>query len=429
MGPDDQQDVDDLESFLDNVGAYQQSEGDKIRYADPVILRDEYMLEEPVTSFERELWRRYVEQGDTVEISVRSPDSGRHKNDGYVVRLLDDETYIEEGVLETGDAQIAISQNTGYSGDRCKLEAKIQAATESAARQIHGYIDDIADTYAPVETDTEQEVGHVPDETWDDIVLPDDVEERVQDRILRPLENPGVYESVGLGIESGVMLEGAPGTGKTLLARVIAGEHDAEFYSVAISDITDKYYGNSEDNVRDVFDQARNTDGSAIIFLDEADSLLQDRDTMYTNEATRRVVNEFLQQMDGMEPLENVMVLGATNRYDALDPAVTRPGRFGERISLGEPDLAAREEILKVHARDGNFADDIDYAAIAEQATDLVGADLRDLVDEARWNAVRHADDVNDAVVTADDFMDALDTMDDDGRDDADSLDTGQAFQ
>ncbi len=395
--------ADNLEALLEQMDDYQDSEW--ISYESPVILADEYMVEGPIHDLEKEIWKRYSAE-EPVTMSVSLPEN----EDGYRVRVAEGEPYLKDVVIEVDDTSIDIAQITGFSGGKCKLTAQIQTDAVADALQAHRYIEEIAAKYKP-SADTGEDAGYVPDETWDDIVLPEDVEERIRDRILRPLVHPGIYESVGLDIEKGVLLEGPPGTGKTLLARVIAGEYDAEFYSVSTNHFTDSLYGQSEQNVSDIFEKAREGEDPAIIFVDEIDSLLKNRNEPNTHDATTRIVTEFLKNLDGVEPLENVMVIGATNRYDALDPAVIRTGRFGERITLRKPGYEARKEILDVHTRDGNFADDIDYAEIAEQTEDFVGSDISDLVDEARWNAIRRADDVDETQVTAEDFENALETV------------------
>ena len=223
--------------------------------------------------------------------------------------------------------------------------------------------------------------------TYDDIGGMKDVIEKVREMIELPLKYPELFERLGIEPPKGVLLYGPPGTGKTLLAKAVANEADAAFFSINGPEIMSKYYGESEENLRRVFEQAKRN-APSIIFIDEIDAIAPKRDEV-AGETERRVVAQLLTLMDGLEERGRVIVIGATNRPDALDPALRRPGRFDREIEVRVPDKEGRKEILQIHTRNMPLADDVDLDKLAEMTHGFVGADLAALCREAAMNALR----------------------------------------
>lgn len=223
--------------------------------------------------------------------------------------------------------------------------------------------------------------------TYEDIGGVGDAVKRVREMIELPLIHPEIFERVGIEPPKGVLLHGPPGTGKTLLAKAVANESGASFMSIGGPEIMSKFYGQSEENLRDVFKKAE-VNAPAIIFIDEIDSIAPKREDV-TGEVERRVVAQLLTLMDGLEARGKVVVIGATNRLNAIDPALRRPGRFDREIEIGVPDKEGRAEILHIHTRGMPLEPDVDIADLASRTHGFVGADLQALAKEAAMRAVR----------------------------------------
>jgi len=205
------------------------------------------------------------------------------------------------------------------------------------------------------------------------------------------LKHPEVFEQMGVRPPKGVLLFGPPGTGKTLLAKAAATESGANFIAVRGPEVLSKWVGESEKAIRQIFRRARQV-APAIIFFDEIDAIAPARGMRHdTSGVTDRIVNQLLTEMDGIEPLTNVVVIAATNRPDILDPALLRPGRFDRLIYVPPPDKKARLEILRIHTRKMPLADDVDLEKIAEMTEGYTGADLEAVAREAAMIAVREA--------------------------------------
>ncbi|GAB3664795.1 AAA family ATPase [Halopiger thermotolerans] len=222
--------------------------------------------------------------------------------------------------------------------------------------------------------------------TYEDIGGLDDELELVREMIELPLSEPDLFRRLGVEPPSGVLLYGPPGTGKTLIARAVANEVDANFETISGPEIMSKYKGESEERLREVF-EAASANAPTIIFFDEIDSIAGQRDD--DGDAENRIVGQLLTLMDGLDAREEVIVIGATNRVDAIDPALRRGGRFDREIQIGVPDAEGRKEILEVHTRGMPLADDVNVDAIARRTHGFVGADLDSVTSEAAMAAIR----------------------------------------
>ena len=247
----------------------------------------------------------------------------------------------------------------------------------------------------------------VPRVAWTDIGGVGDAIEKLKEGIELPLKNPDAFRRLGIRPAKGFLLYGPPGTGKTLLAKAVAKEAEANFISMKSSDLLSKWYGESEQQIARMFQRARAV-APCVVFIDEIDSLVPARGSGQGEpQVTGRVVNTILAEMDGLEELQSVVVIGATNRPTLVDPALLRPGRFDELVYVGTPDKAGREHILGIHTRNMPLADDVSLADVAGQTERFTGADLEDVVRRAGLNALQRAGgDVQN--VTAADFAEAL---------------------
>jgi transitional endoplasmic reticulum ATPase len=233
----------------------------------------------------------------------------------------------------------------------------------------------------------EQEEEPRPDVTYDDIGGIGDTLKQVRELIELPLKHPELFQRLGIDPPKGVLLYGPPGTGKTLLARAVANESDAKFFHIAGPEIMGRFYGESEGRLREIFQQAQQQ-APSIVFIDEIDSIAPKREEV-TGEVERRVVAQLLTLLDGLEPRQNVVVIGATNRVDAVDEALRRPGRFDREIIIGVPDVKGRREILAIHTRGMPLADDVDLDELARISYGYVGADMAALAREAAMETLR----------------------------------------
>ncbi|MDK6028407.1 CDC48 family AAA ATPase [Ignisphaera sp. 4213-co] len=227
----------------------------------------------------------------------------------------------------------------------------------------------------------------VPRVTWEDIGDLEEVKEKIREIVELPLKHPELFERLGIEPPKGILLYGPPGVGKTLLAKALANETGAYFLAINGPEIMSKYYGESEQRLRQIFEEAKKN-APAIIFIDEIDAIAPKREEV-VGEVEKRVVAQLLALMDGLEERGKVIVIGATNRPDAVDPALRRPGRFDREIEVPPPDKKARREILAVHTRNVPLAEDVDLDKLAEMTYGYTGADLAALVKEAAMNALR----------------------------------------
>ena len=271
---------------------------------------------------------------------------------------------------------------------------------------------------APVDLSKIEGVKNVIDVSYEDIGGLKEEVKKVREMIEIPLKRPELFERLGIAPPKGVLMHGPPGTGKTLLAKAVASESDAHFILINGPEIMSKYVGGSEENLREFFEEAEENSPS-IIFIDEIDAIAPKREETQ-GEVERRTVAQLLTLMDGLKSRGQVVVIGATNRPDSLDPALRRPGRFDREIEIGVPDSEERKEVMEIHTRGMPLDDDVDLNEIADTTHGFVGADLESLCKEAAMRVVRRVlpdikgdeeipqETLKKIIVTKDDFKKAL---------------------
>lgn len=241
---------------------------------------------------------------------------------------------------------------------------------------------------------------------FSDVAGEDEAKESLSE-IVDYLHNPKKYSDVGASMPKGVLLVGPPGTGKTMLAKAVAGEANVPFFSMSGSEFVEMFVGMGASKVRDLFSQAKEK-APCIVFIDEIDAIGKKRDGQFSsNDEREQTLNQLLTEMDGFQENIGVIILAATNRPETLDPALTRPGRFDRRVPVELPDLAGREAILKVHAKKIKTADDVNFHTIARMASGASGAELANIINEAALRAVRN----NRTVVTEADLEESIETV------------------
>ena len=241
---------------------------------------------------------------------------------------------------------------------------------------------------------------------FNDVAGEDEAKESLKE-IVDYLHNPKKYTDVGASMPKGILLVGPPGTGKTMLAKAVAGEANVPFFSISGSEFVEMFVGMGASKVRDLFRQAKEK-APCIVFIDEIDAIGKKRDgQMGGNDEREQTLNQLLTEMDGFEGNNGVMILAATNRPESLDPALTRPGRFDRRVPVELPDLQGREAILKVHAKKIKVADDVNFHTIARMASGASGAELANIINEAALRAVRD----NRTVVNESDLEESIETV------------------
>ncbi|HEX8693095.1 MAG TPA: CDC48 family AAA ATPase [Longimicrobium sp.] len=345
----------------------------------------------------RTLFHRPLTAGDVISTSVFRPPNTR----------ATDRPIMPDDLLRN------LLQQSTYGLQEVRL-----AVVNTQPRGIVRVVEDTEIELLPEYVDTEEQ--RRADVTYDDVGGLGDTIGQVREMIELPLKHPELFQRLGIDPPKGVLLHGPPGTGKTLLARAVANEADARFFHVAGPEIMGRFYGESEQRLREIFQQAQKQ-APSIVFIDEIDSIAPKREET-KGEVERRIVAQLLTLMDGLEPRQNVVVIGATNRPNALDEALRRPGRFDREIVIGVPDAGGREEILSIHTRGMPLEPDVELPELARVTYGFVGADLSALAREAAMETLRRIlpridlDDggeippeVLDAlVVTRDDFLGAL---------------------
>jgi proteasome regulatory subunit len=304
----------------------------------------------------------------------------------------------DDGVVikQHGNNQEALTEVTDEMRDGLKPDARV-AVNNSLS--IVKTLDDETDVRARV-----MQVEHSPGVSYGDIGGIDGQINEVRETVEMPLDRPEMFEQVGIEPPSGVLLYGPPGTGKTMLAKAVANETDATFIKMAGSELVHKFIGEGAKLVRDLFEVARKNE-PAVLFIDEIDAIASKRtDSKTSGDAeVQRTMMQLLSEMDGFDERGEIRIIAATNRFDMLDEAILRPGRFDRLIEVPKPDEEGREQIFRIHTREMNVADDVDYAALAATATEASGADIKAVCTEAGMFAIR--DDRTE--IRMRDFLDA----------------------
>jgi proteasome regulatory subunit len=290
----------------------------------------------------------------------------------------------DEGVIikQHGNNQEALTEVTEEM--REDLEPDDRVAVNNSL-SIVKTLEDETDVRARV-----MQVDQSPDVAYGDIGGIKDQIEEVRETVEMPLRNPDMFDDVGIDPPSGVLLHGPPGTGKTMLAKAVANQTDATFIKMAGSELVHKFIGEGARLVRDLFQLAEDEE-PAIIFIDEIDAIASKRTESKTSgdAEVQRTMMQLLSNMDGFEERGNIRIIAATNRFDMLDEAILRPGRFDRLIEVPTPDETAREHIFTIHTRGMNLADEIDFRALARRTPDASGADINAICTEAGMVAIR----------------------------------------
>jgi proteasome regulatory subunit len=316
----------------------------------------------------------------------------------------------DEGVIikQHGNNQEALTEVTEEM--KSELEPDSRVAVNNSL-SIVKRLDKETDVRARV-----MQVDHSPDVTYADIGGLEAQMQEVRETVEMPLDRPEMFEQVGIEPPSGVLLHGPPGTGKTMLAKAVANQTDATFIKMAGSELVHKFIGEGAKLVRDLFEVARENE-PAVLFIDEIDAIASKRtDSKTSGDAeVQRTMMQLLSEMDGFEERGDIRIIAATNRFDMLDPAILRPGRFDRLIEVPKPDEEGREIIFQIHTRNMNVADDVDFVELADMAADASGADIKAVCTEAGMFAIR--DDRTE--IYMDDFVSAWEKIsaetDDDG--------------
>ncbi len=270
------------------------------------------------------------------------------------------------------------------------LDLEQETIDAEVLEQIQIENEDIKNALRDIEPSALREVFvEVPDMTWDDIGGLEDTKERMREIIQWPLEYGTIFNDMGLSPAKGVLMYGPPGTGKTLMAKAVANESDSNFISIKGPELLNKYVGESEKGVREIFEKAR-SNAPTIVFFDEIDAIATERGSGVSDSGvSERVVSQLLTELDGLENLEDVVVIATTNRPDLIDSALLRPGRLDRHIHVPVPDIESREAVLRVHTNNLVLSDDVDLVELAERTEGFVGADIEALCREATMSATR----------------------------------------
>ncbi|MEE6208549.1 proteasome-activating nucleotidase [Salarchaeum sp. III] len=306
-------------------------------------------------------------------------------------------------IKQHGNNQEALTEVTEEL--REDLEPGARVAVNNSLSVVQR-LDDEADVRARV-----MQVEESPDVGYEDIGGLHDQLQEVRETVELPMENPDIFDTVGIDPPSGVLLHGPPGTGKTMMAKAVAAQTDATFIKMAGSELVHKFIGEGAKLVRDLFQVARDHE-PAVVFIDEIDAIASKRtDSKTSGDAeVQRTMMQLLSEMDGFSERGDIRIIAATNRFDMLDRAILRPGRFDRLIEVPHPDEEGREKIFQIHTRGMNLADGVDFTELAEETDGSSGADVKAICTEAGMFAIR--DDRNE--VTMADFRNAYEKLTDD---------------
>ena len=341
------------------------------------------------------------------EVDALQRENEALKTASLYLATVEDLTGDGEAVIKQhGNNQEVLTEVSPRMDDRLEVGDRVAINDSFSVQRI---LDDETDARAQA-----MEVDASPDVTYEDIGGLDDELREVREAVEDPLVNPEKFEAVGVEPPSGVLLHGPPGTGKTMLAKAVANQTDATFIKMAGSELVRKFIGEGSRLVRDLFELADQKE-PAIIFIDEIDAVAAKRtDSKTSGDAeVQRTMMQLLNEMDGFDERGDVRIIAATNRFDMLDGAILRPGRFDRLIQVPNPDQAARERILQIHTEGMNLADEVDYADLARRTDGFSGAQLESLATEAGMCAIRD----ERMEVTREDFRTALSRLEEESED------------
>ncbi|OIB58378.1 proteasome-activating nucleotidase Pan2 [Natrialba sp. SSL1] len=316
-----------------------------------------------------------------------------------------------------GDGEVVVKQHGNNQEVLTEVSPRIAERVEAGDRVA---VNDSFAIQTILETETDaraqaMEITERPEVGYEDIGGIDEQVREVREAVEQPLIEPERFEEVGIDPPSGVLLHGPPGTGKTMLAKAVANQTDATFIKMAGSELVRKFIGEGSRLVRDLFELARERE-PAIIFIDEIDAVATTRTESKTSgdAEVQRTMMQLLSEMDGFEARGEIRIIAATNRFDMLDRAILRPGRFDRLIEVPEPNRDGREQILEIHTRGMNIADGVDFADLADETDGYSGAEIESLATEAGMFAIRNERDE----VHHEDFVDAFDKIEADDSSD-----------
>jgi ATPases of the AAA+ class len=334
------------------------------------------------------------------EIEIGVPDrDGRkeilqvHTRNMPLVEEIDLDTYAENTHGFVGADLESLAKEAAMSALR-RIRPRLDLETDEIDAEVLESIEvlesDFKDALKGIEPSALREVFvEVPDVTWDDVGGLDETEERLRETIQWPLEYPEVFEELDMAAAKGVMLYGPPGTGKTLLAKAVANEAESNFISIKGPELLNKFVGESEKGIREVFSKAREN-APTVVFFDEIDAIATERGSNSEGSGVgERVVSQLLTELDGLESLEDVVVIATSNRPDLIDSALLRPGRLDRHVHVPVPNEDAREKIFAVHTAEKPLADDVDLNTLARKTEGYVGADIEAVCREASMAASR----------------------------------------
>ncbi|WP_135821322.1 proteasome-activating nucleotidase Pan2 [Halostella litorea] len=385
----------------------------------PRLELDPEMSDEERLEALREHFAEIVEVHDELTEQLDAADDRRAELKGEVDRLERENETLKTSSLyvatveEVSDGEVVVKQHGNNQEVLTEVSSRMGERLEAGDRvavndsfSVQTILDNETDARAQA-----MEIDDSPTVRYEDIGGIDEQVREVREAVEEPLINPGKFAEAGIEPPSGVLLHGPPGTGKTMLAKAVANETDATFIKMAGSELVRKFIGEGSRLVRDLFELAAERQ-PAIIFVDEIDAIAAKRTESKTSgdAEVQRTMMQLLSEMDGFDDRGNIRIIAATNRFDMLDRAILRPGRFDRLIEVPEPDHEGRVQILRIHTRDMNTADSVDFDALADRTEGYSGAEIESLTTEAGMFAIR--DGRTEVRMT--DFEEALDKIEDD---------------
>jgi proteasome regulatory subunit len=390
----------------------------------PRLDLDPDMSDEERLAALRDHFRKVADNHEKLTEQLDEADRRRRELEGEVDRIERENETLKQSSLYIAtveeivdEEEVVVKQHGNNQEVLTELSPRLREEIDSGDRvavndsfSIQTVLDDETDARAQA-----MEVDSSPEVTYADIGGIDEQIREVREAVEEPLINPGQFREAGIDPPSGVLLYGPPGTGKTMLAKAVANETDATFIKMAGSELVRKFIGEGSRLVRDLFDLAAEKE-PAIIFIDEIDAIASKRTESKTSgdAEVQRTMMQLLSKMDGFEDRGEIRIVAATNRFDMLDRAILRPGRFDRLIEVPEPNVEGRARIFEIHTQDMNVADSVTYEGLAERTEGYSGAEIASVATEAGMFAIRDGR----TEVRTQDFEDAIDKLEDDGAGD-----------